>query len=289
MTILVGEDTKVVVQGITGKEGSFHTKLMLEYGTKIVAGVVPGKHGEEVHGIPVYDTIKDAMREHDITASIIFVPARFAPSAAMEAIENNLNPIVVITEGIPTWDTAKFVLMAKRKGLHVIGPNCPGLIAPKPKVKIGILPGHVFTPGDVAVISRSGTLTYEIAKSLTDAGLGQSITIGVGGDPIRGTNLVEAVKLLEEDPDTKKIVVIGEIGGVEEEKVAELFKKGELSKPIVAYIAGRTAPPGKAMGHAGAIILGETGKAESKIKAFEDAGIPVAKLPSEIPDLIKGL
>ncbi len=289
MTILVNENTKVVVQGITGNEGSFHTKLMLEYGTKIVAGVVPGKAGQEVHGVPVYDTIRDAKREHDITASIIFVPAKFALDAAIEAIENDLNPVVVITEGIPTWDTAKFVALAKRKGINVIGPNCPGLIAPKEKVKIGILPGHIFKPGDVAVVSRSGTLTYEIAKALSDNGFGQSITIGVGGDPIRGTNLVEAVKMLQEDPDTKKIVIIGEIGGVEEETVAELYKKGEITKPIVAYIAGRTAPEGKAMGHAGAIILGEAGKAETKIKAFENAGIPVAKLPSEVPELIKSV
>jgi len=287
MTILVNKDTKVVVQGITGREGSFHTKLMLEYGTKIVAGVTPGKHGAEVHGVPVYDTIKEAKKEHDITSSIIFVPARFALEAVMEAIDNELDPIVVITEGIPTWDTARFVKKAKERGLHIIGPNCPGLIAPADKVKIGILPGHVFTPGEVAVISRSGTLTYEIAKSLTDANLGQSITIGVGGDPIRGTNLVEAVKMLEEDKDTKKIVIIGEIGGAEEETVAELYKKGEITKPIVAYVAGRTAPEGKAMGHAGAIILGEAGKAETKIKAFEDAGIPVAKIPSEVPELIK--
>ncbi|MGQ4891130.1 MAG: succinate--CoA ligase subunit alpha [Candidatus Njordarchaeia archaeon] len=287
MTVLVNKDTKVIVQGITGNEGSFHTKLMLEYGTKIVAGVVPGRHGQEVHGVPVYDTIKEAKKEHDATASVIFVPAKFAPDAAIEAIENDLNPVVVITEGIPTWDTARFVNLAKKKGIHVIGPNCPGLIAPGDRVKIGILPGHVFAPGDIGVLSRSGTLTYEIAKALTDAGLGQSITIGVGGDPIRGTNLVEAVKLLNGDPDTKKMVVIGEIGGVEEEKVAELYKKGEITKPIVAYIAGRTAPPGKAMGHAGAIILGETGKAEAKIRAFENAGIPVAKLPSEIPELIK--
>ena len=287
MTVLVNKDTKVLVQGITGNEGSFHTKLMLEYGTKIVAGVVPGKYGQEVHGVPVYDTVKEAKKEHDVTASIIFVPAKFAPDAAIEAIENDLNLVVVITEEIPTWDTARFVSLAKKKGVHVIGPNCPGLISPRDRVKIGIMPGHVFAPGDVGVLSRSGTLTYEIAKALTDAGLGQSITIGVGGDPIRGTNLVEAVKLLENDPDTKKIVVIGEIGGVEEERVAEMYKKGEITKPIVAYIAGRTAPPGKAMGHAGAIILGESGKAESKIKAFESVGIPVAKLPSEIPELIK--
>jgi len=215
MTILVNKDTKVVVQGITGNEGSFHTKLMLEYGTKVVAGVVPGKHGAEVHGVPVYDTIKDAKKEHDITASIIFVPARFASEAALEAIENDLSPIVVITEGIPTWETAKFVRLAKRKGLHIIGPNCPGLIAPGEKVKIGILPGHVFRPGDIAIVSRSGTLTYEIAKALSDNGMGQSITIGVGGDPIRGTNLVEAVAMLQDYPDTNEIVIIGEIGGVE--------------------------------------------------------------------------
>ena len=288
MKSLVDKDTRVIVQGITGSEGSFHTKLMLEYGTKIVAGVTPGKYGHQVHGVPVYDTIESALKEHEADASVVFVPARFAYNAILEAIYNDLSPIVVITEGIPTWDTLRLVRLAKRKGIHIIGPNCPGILVPN-ETKLGIIPGHIFKPGDVAVISRSGTLTYEIVEALSNSGLGQSIAIGVGGDPIRGTNLVEALKLIEEHPKTKKVVLVGEVGGVEEEMVAELIKKGEITKPVVAYIAGRSAPPGKTMGHSGAIILGEAGRPESKIRAFESAGVPVARLVTEIPDLLKGI
>ena len=289
MSIWVDENTKVVVQGITGREGSFHTKLMLEYGTKIVAGVTPGKGGMEVHGVPVYDSIKSAMREHEIDASIIFVPAKFAPVAAMEAIDAGLNPIVIITEGIPVWDTLRIVNRARKKGITIIGPNCPGIIVPE-ESKIGIMPGHVFKKGDVAIISRSGTLTYEIAQVCTLAGLGQSVVIGIGGDPIRGLTIPEALRLLEEDPETKKIVIIGEIGGTEEEEAAELVKKGEITKPIVGYIAGSTIKrTGVSFGHAGAIILGEKGKPETKIRAFKEAGIKIAKFPHEVPELLKQL
>jgi len=290
MTVLVNKDTKVIVQGITGREGSFHTKLMLEYGTKIVAGVTPGKGGEEVHGVPVYDSVRDALDHHEAQASIIFVPARFVEDAVMEAIYNGLNPIVVITEGIPIWTTMKLVNEAKKRGIYIIGPNCPGLIVPS-EIKIGIMPGHVFTPGDVAVISRSGTLTYEISKVLSDHGFGQSIVIGIGGDPVKGLTIPEALRLLENDPKTKKIVIIGEIGGVEEEKAAELIKKGEISKPVVAYIAGKhaTMRTGVSFGHAGAIILGEMGRPETKIRAFNEAGVPVARLPTEVIDHLKTL
>jgi len=289
LTILVNRNTRVVVQGITGREGSFHTKLMLEYGTKIVAGVTPGKGGAEVHGVPVYDSIRSAMKEHEIDASIIFVPAKFAPSAVYEAIDAGLSPIVVITEGIPIWETMRFVRKARRRNLVIIGPNCPGIIVPG-ETKIGIMPGHIFTKGDVAIISRSGTLTYEVAQLCTLAGLGQSIVIGLGGDPIRGLMIPEALRMLENDPETKKIVIIGEIGGTEEEEAAELVKKNEITKPIVAYIAGATIKrEGVSFGHAGAIILGEKGKPESKIKAFKEAGIPIAKFPHEIPELLKSL
>ena len=287
MGILINKDTKVVVQGITGREGSFHTKLMLEYGTKIVAGVTPGKGGTEIHGVPVYDSIKSAMKEHDIDASIIFVPAKFAPSAALEAIDAGLNPVIIITEGIPVWDTMKIVNKARQKGVTVIGPNCPGIIVPG-ESKIGIMPGHVFMPGDTAIISRSGTLTYEIAQVCTISGIGQSVVIGLGGDPIRGLTIPNALKLLEEDPHTKRIVIIGEIGGTEEEEAAELVKSGKITKPIVGYIAGSSIKrEGVSFGHAGAIILGEKGRPETKIRAFKEAEIKIARFPHEIPKLLK--
>jgi len=285
-TILVNRDTKVLVQGITGREGSFHTKSMLEYGTKIVAGVTPGKGGSEVHGVPVYDSIEEAIGKHpDIQASIIFVPARFASEAVYEAIEANLNPIVVITEHIPIHETLRFVRLAKMKNIVIIGPNCPGIIVPS-QIKLGIMPGHIFKPGKVGIVSRSGTLTYEIAHLLTKAGFGQSICIGIGGDPITGINLIEAVQMLENDPDTKAIVVIGEIGGDIEERLAAYIKEYGMKKPIVAFIAGRTAPPGKRMGHAGAIISMGVGTAEAKIKAFKEAKVKVAEKPSDVPMLI---
>ncbi|AFH42354.1 succinate--CoA ligase subunit alpha [Fervidicoccus fontis] len=289
MAILVNKDTKVLVQGITGKEGSFHTKLMLEYGTKIVAGVSPGKEGQEVYGVKVYNSVENAMSENPhIDASIIFVPAAFTADAVYEAIKNKIKNIIVITEGIPVHETMKFVNYANEKGIRIIGPNCPGIIVPN-ETKIGIMPGSVFTRGPVGIMSRSGTLTYEISYALSREGIGQSTVIGVGGDPIIGLNFIEVMKLFNDDKETKAVVMVGEIGGDIEERVAMRFKKGEFDKPIVAYIAGKTAPPGKRMGHAGAIITMGEGTYEGKIKALENAGIPVAKNPFEIPKLISKL
>ncbi|MEB3816437.1 MAG: succinate--CoA ligase subunit alpha, partial [Desulfurococcales archaeon] len=253
MTVLVDEKTYVIVQGITGREGSFHTKLMLDYGTKIVAGVTPGKGGTTVHGVPVYDTMEEAVAEHpEANASIVFVPARFAADAVYEAIDAGMKVVVVITEHIPVHETLAFVNYARKKGTVIIGPNCPGIISPG-KTKIGIMPGHVFTPGPIGIVSRSGTLTYEIAYALTKAGMGQTTAIGIGGDPVVGLTFTEAMELFEKDPETKALVLIGEIGGDMEERAAAMIKEGRFTKPVVAFIAGRTAPPGKRMGHAGAI------------------------------------
>ena len=286
MAILIDRDTRVIVQGITGKEGSFHTKLMLDYGTKIVAGVTPGKGGREVHGVPVYDTVEEAVKNHGADASIVFVPARFAPDAVYEAIDAGLKLVVVITEHIPVHDTMRFVNYAKSKGTVIIGPNCPGIIVPG-RIKIGIMPVSPFKPGNVAIISRSGTLTYEVAAAMTREGIGQSVAIGIGGDPIVGLDFVEALEMLEKDPETKAVVMIGEIGGDMEERVAAMYREGRFTKPIVAYIAGRTAPPGKRMGHAGAIISMGTGAYQDKVEALRKAGIPVAKMPYDIPKLLK--
>lgn len=287
MVVLLDESARVIVQGITGREGSFHTKLMLEYGTKVVAGVTPGKGGSEVHGVPVYDSVEEAVRKHpEANTSIIFVPARFAPDAVYEAIDAGLRLVVVITEGIPVHDTMKFVNYAKRKGTVIIGPNCPGIISPG-KAKVGIMPGHIFKPGNIGVVSRSGTLTYEISALLGEEGLGQSTVIGIGGDPIVGLTFTEAMKLYEEDPDTEALVLIGEIGGDMEERVADMIRKGEFTKPVVAYIAGRTAPPGKRMGHAGAIIMMGAGTYDSKRRALESVGVPVAETPFDVPRLLK--
>ncbi len=287
MAVLVDENTRVIVQGITGREGSFHTKLMLEYGTKIVAGVTPGKGGAVVHGVPVYDTMEEAVAEHpEANASIVFVPARFAADAVYEAIDAGMKVVVVITEHIPVHETLEFVNYAKRKGTVIIGPNCPGIISPG-KTKIGIMPGHVFAPGPVGIVSRSGTLTYEIAYALTRAGLGQTTAIGIGGDPVVGLTFTEAMELFEKDPDTKALVLIGEIGGDMEERAAMMVKEGRFTKPVVAFVAGRTAPPGKRMGHAGAIIMMGTGTYEGKVKALEEAGIRVARTPMEIPKLVR--
>lgn len=287
MAILVDENTRVIVQGITGREGSFHTKLMLEYGTKIVAGVTPGKGGMEVHGVPVYDTVEEALREHpEANTSIVFVPARFAPDAVYEAIDAGLRLVVVITEHIPVHETMRFVNYAKQKGTVIIGPNCPGVISPG-KAKVGIMPGRVFTPGPVGIVSRSGTLTYEIAYMLTRSGIGQSTVVGIGGDPIVGMTFTEVMELFERDPQTKALVLIGEIGGDMEERAAKMIEEGRFTKPVVAFIAGRTAPPGKRMGHAGAIIMMGTGRYEDKVRALEKAGARVARSLSEIPKLVK--
>lgn len=286
MAILVGKDTVVVVQGITGREGSFHTKLMLEYGTRIVAGVTPGKGGSEVHGVKVYDSISEAKQEHpEINTSIVFVPARFAPDAVYEAIDAGLKLVVVITEGIPVHETMRFVNYAKSRGVTIVGPNCPGVITPG-EAKVGIMPGHVFSRGPVGIVSRSGTITYEISYSLTKEGIGQSTVIGIGGDPVVGLTFTEAMELFERDPETKALVLIGEIGGDMEERAARMIAEGRFTKPVVAFIAGRTAPPGKRMGHAGAIIMMGEGDYQSKVRALEKAGVKIARTPFEVPSLV---
>jgi len=279
--VIVDKNTKVVVQGITGRQGQFHTKLMLEYGTKIVAGVTPGKGGQVVHGVPVYDTVIEAVKEHGAEASIIFVPAPLAASAALEALESGIKVLVIVTEHVPVRDTIKVVSYAKRVGATVIGPNTPGIIVPG-ECKIGIMPGHVFKPGSVGIVSRSGTLSYEIAASLTRSGLGQSACIGIGGDPVVGMSFVDALRLFEEDPHTEAVVMVGEVGGNLEELAAEYIAKEGYPKPVVAFIAGREVPPEKRMGHAGAIVMGRTGSAQSKISALRRAGVEVAERPSDI-------
>lgn len=284
MSIIIDENTRCIVQGVTGKQGSFHTKLMKEYGTKIVAGTSPGKKGQLVEGIPVFDTVKEALEYESADMSIIFVPAQFAKNAALEALENNLDTII-ITEHMPVHDTLEIMALAEKRNRIVIGPNCSGLISPG-KSKVGIMPYHIFKEGNIGVISKSGTLTYEIVNEMTRKGLGQSTVVGIGGDQVIGLNFIEGLKMFEEDEQTEAIVLLGEIGGSMEEKTAE-YLKYNLSKPVVAYIAGRTAPKGKRMGHAGAIIEGYKGTAESKIKAFQEANVQVAELPSQIVELLK--
>jgi succinyl-CoA synthetase alpha subunit len=286
MTVLVDSETRVVVQGITGREGSFHTRAMLSYGTKILAGVTPGKGGITVEGVPVYDNVMEAVRRHpELNTSIIFVPSRFAADAVYEAIDAGLDLIVVITEGIPVHETMKFVRYAKINGVTIIGPNCPGVISPG-ESKVGIMPGHVFSKGRVGIASRSGTLTYEIAYAMTKAGIGQSTSIGIGGDPVPGTSFIDALEMFREDDGTDAVVLIGEIGGDMEERAARYIVEQGYEKPVVAYVAGRTAPPGKRMGHAGAIISMGVGDAASKIKVLREVGVEVAELPSQIPSLL---
>ncbi len=285
MGIIVGKETKAIVQGITGNQGSFHTRLMLDYGTKIVAGVTPGKGGQQVHGVPVYDTVKEALENHEANASIIFVPARFAADAALEAIENNLKTVVIITEHIPIKDSIYIMARAKEKGTTIIGPNTPGIITPN-ECKLGIMPAHIFKPGIVGIASRSGTLTYEIAAGLTKAGLGQSTCLGLGGDPVVGLNFIDVLEMFKEDEKTEAVVLIGEIGGNLEELAAKYIKETNYPKPVVAFIAGKTAPPGKRMGHAGAIIMGKAGTAQSKIESFRKAGVAVAEKPGEVAKLV---
>ncbi len=283
--ILIDRNTRVLVQGITGREGSFHTRQMLDYGTKIVAGVTPGKGGQEVHGVPVYNSVKEAQKEHAIDASIIFVPAFAAADAALEAAHAGVPLVVLITEGIPTLDMVAAVKEIKDLGVRLIGGNCPGLISAE-ESKIGIMPGHVFKRGKVGIISRSGTLTYEAAAALSDAGLGTTTTVGIGGDPIIGTTFKDLLPLFNEDPETEAVVVIGEIGGSDEEEAAAWIKE-HMKKPVVAFISGRSAPKGKRMGHAGAIIMGDVGTPESKVRAFEEAGVPIAETIDEIVELVK--
>lgn len=283
MAIIIDQNTKAIVQGITGGQGRFHTKAMKEYGTNIVAGVTPGKGGAVVEDIPVYDSIAEVGNE--INASIIFVPAPFAKDAAIEAVDFGLNPVVIITERIPIRDSIEIMRKAENEAIDVIGPNTPGIISPG-KSKMGVMPSHVFKEGSVGLISRSGTLTYEIANNLSKAGLGQSTTVGLGGDPVVGLSFVDVLKKFESDKQTKAVVLVGEIGGNAEENAAEYIKQG-FPKPVVAYIAGRTAPPGKRMGHAGAIVSEGVGTAESKIKALREAGVEVAEFPSDVARMVR--
>ncbi|MEN3045642.1 MAG: succinate--CoA ligase subunit alpha [Candidatus Hydrothermales bacterium] len=285
MAILLSYDTRVLVQGITGRDGSFHAVKMKEYGTKVVAGVTPGKGGQKVGDIPVFNSVLEAVEKEGPNTSIIFVPAPFAKDAMYEAIDAGIKLIVTITEGIPAQDTAEILDYIKGKDVRIIGPNCPGIIAPS-IAKVGIMPGHIFKKGPVGVISRSGTLTYEVVYHLSNNNLGQSTAVGIGGDPIIGTRFIDLLEMFEKDDETECIVLIGEIGGTDEEDAAEYIKHN-VRKPVVAFIAGRTAPPEKRMGHAGAIIEGGKGTAESKIKALEEANVSVATLPSEVAILVK--
>ncbi|AWS00086.1 succinate--CoA ligase subunit alpha [Metallosphaera hakonensis JCM 8857 = DSM 7519] len=279
----MNSNTRVLVQGITGKEGSFHTSMMLKYGTKVVAGVSPGKGGSQVNGVPVYDTVQEATKEHEIDASIIFVPAKFASDAVYEAVDAGVKLIVVITEHIPVVEVAKFVRYAKVRGSRVIGPNCPGLVVPGESL-LGILPSKYFKKGSIGIVSRSGTLTYEVSHLVGD--IGQSTVIGIGGDPIVGTSLQDVVIEFDSDEHTEAIVIIGEIGGTMEEKVAQMKRDGKIRKSIVGYIAGLTAPKEKRMGHAGAVVYMGMGTFESKVESFKRANIPVANTPYEIRDIL---
>jgi succinyl-CoA synthetase alpha subunit len=284
MSILVDKKTRVVVQGITGRDGSFHTQQMLEYGTRVVAGVTPGKAGETLHGVPVFNTLADACRATGANTSVIYVPPQFASDAILEAAEAGLDLVVCITEGIPTSDMLRVSRHLEGKKTRLLGPNCPGVISPG-QCKVGILPGHIHQPGHIGVVSRSGTLTYEVVYQLSHAGMGQSTCIGIGGDPVIGTNFIDCLSMFEKDKDTHAVVLIGEIGGTDEEQAAD-FIRSHMTKPVVAFIAGRTAPPGKRMGHAGAIISGGRGTAEEKIAAFKAVKVPVAEVPADIPGLL---
>ena len=284
MGILVGKNTRLVVQGITGREGAFHTQQMIEYGTNVVAGVTPGKGGEWINGVPVFDTVKEAVSATDANTSIIYVPARFSADAIMEAADAGIKLVICITEGVPVLDMARVQAFLAGKDVRLIGPKCPGLITPG-ECKVGITPGHIHLPGNVGLVSRSGTLTYEVVQALTDKGIGQSTAVGIGGDPIIGTKFIDCLQLFESDPLTDQVVLIGEIGGTDEQ-VAAQFIADHMSKPVTAFIAGRTAPPGKRMGHAGAIIQGGEGTAEEKIRALEAVGVKVADLPTEVADIV---
>jgi succinyl-CoA synthetase alpha subunit len=285
MSILIGADTKVIVQGITGRDGSFHALSMREYGTRVVGGVTPGKGGRDVQGIPVFESVKEAAAETGADASVIFVPARFASAALREAADAGLPLVVCITEGIPVQEMLTNYHYVRERGVRLIGPNCPGLITPG-QAKLGIMPGPIHKPGGVGVISRSGTLTYEVVYNLTRSGLGQSTCVGIGGDPVVGTGYLELLEMFERDPGTRAVVLIGEIGGEEEEQAAD-YIRASMRKPVAAFISGRTAPPGKRMGHAGAIISGGKGTAEAKVRAFRQAGVPVADRPDQIPALLR--
>jgi succinyl-CoA synthetase alpha subunit len=287
VAVLVGNETRLLVQGLTGKEGTFHTAQAVEYGTNVVAGVTPGKGGQEVNGIPVFDSVATAVAETGANASAIFVPPPFAADAIMEAAAADLPLVVCIAEGIPTMDMVRVWQFLEGRRTRLIGPNCPGIITPG-ECKIGIMPGHIHIPGPVGVVSRSGTLTYEAVGQLTDLGIGQSTCVGIGGDPIVGTNFIDMLELFQADPKTEAIVMIGEIGGTAEEEAAAYIQKN-VTKPVVSFIAGQTAPPGRRMGHAGAIISGGKGTAADKIKALNAAGISVAETPATIGATIKSV
>lgn len=286
MSILVNKDTRLVVQGITGREGLFHTKQMLAYGTKVVAGVTPGKGGEWVEDkVPVFDTVKAAVDSTGANCSILYVPARLAPDAMLEAADAGIPFVVCITEGVAVQDMMKVRAYLDLKGVRLLGPNCPGLLTPG-EAKVGIIPGHISKPGDVGIVSRSGTLTYEVMYALLQDGRGTSTCVGIGGDPVKGLNYLDVLQMFQDDPQTRQVVMIGEIGGNDEEKAAEFIAR-KMSKPVVSFVAGQTAPAGKRMGHAGAIIEGGTGTAADKIAALQAAGVRVAKHPEEIPGLLR--
>lgn len=288
MAILMNNNTRILVQGITGREGRFHTERMVAYGAQVVAGVTPGKGGMWVMDrIPVFDTVQDAVRATGAEVSVIFVPARFAADAMLEAADAGIRLIITITEGIPIQDMMKVVTYLDEKGVKLVGPNCPGVLVPG-QTKAGIIPGNIVMPGPVGVVSRSGTLTYEVMYAMQQQGIGVSTTVGIGGDPVHGLGFIEVLQMFEEDPDTQAVVLIGEIGGTEEQKAAEYIAR-HMSKPVVAYIAGRTAPPGKRMGHAGAIVEGGEGTAEEKIRALEAVDVRVARHPEEIAEILAAL
>jgi len=284
---IVDGNSRVVVQGITGNEGRFHSALMLEFGTNVVAGVTPGKGGQKVNGVPVYDSMSEAVSATRANTSIVFVPARLAAGAVHQAIDAGIGTIVVITEMIPQKDAIEFVAKAEKAGAVIVGPNTPGVINPVARTKVGIMPNHIFESGPIGIAARSGTLTYEIAWYMSSAGLGQSVCVGMGGDAIVGLDFTGLLDMFREDEQTRAVVLIGEVGGRAEEKVAEYIRCTDYPKPVVAYVAGVSAPPEKRMGHAGAIIVGNVGSAESKIKALNDAGVPVARKPSDVVKLLK--
>ncbi|MEP6620757.1 MAG: succinate--CoA ligase subunit alpha [bacterium] len=286
MSIFIDNSTTVIVQGITGRDGGFHTKQMIEYGTKIVGGVTPGKGGQKFDDtVPVFNTVHEAAKATGANTSVIYVPPMFAADAMMEAADAGIKFIVCITEGVPVLDMTRVYPFVKEKGARLLGPNCPGLITPG-QSKVGIIPGRICTPGNIGVVSRSGTLTYEIVYQLTRAGMGQSSCVGIGGDPINGTNFIDCLEAFEKDPDTHAVAMMGEIGGTDEQEAAEFIAK-HMTKPVVGFIAGQTAPPGRRMGHAGAIISGSAGTAAEKIESFEKAGMGVAKRPIDFVELLK--
>ncbi len=285
MSILVGKENRVIVQGITGRDGAFHARAMRDYGTNVVGGVTPGKGGQQVEGMPVFDSVDEAVRQTGADTSIIFVPAAFASDAMLECIAAGLKLVVCVSEGVPTMDMVRVLAYARSRGTRILGPNCPGVISPG-KAKVGIMPAASFSPGCIGVVSRSGTLTYEIAANTGE--FGQSTVVGIGGDPVIGTTFLDCLEMFNADPETKAIVLVGEIGGTDEERAAE-YVKTNVGKPVVGFIAGQTAPPGKRMGHAGAIIAGGAGTATEKLAAFQSAGIGVFHEPQELPELLRRL